>query len=147
MTLSPMTIKAKKSSQRKRVRVGRGNASGKGNYSARGMKGQRARSGGKGGLRQLGFKAQLQKVPKSRGFNSIAIKPQAVSLGQLEKLAEKYDVITLAILKKERIISRVQSGAKVISNGILTKKLTLKNILATKTALQAIEKVGGTIEY
>jgi len=142
-----MTIKAKKSSQRKRVRVGRGNASGKGNYSARGMKGQRARSGGKGGLRQLGFKAQLQKVPKSRGFNSIAIKPQAVSLGQLEKLAEKYDVITLAILKKERIISRVQSGAKVISNGILTKKLTLKNILATKTALQAIEKVGGTIEY
>jgi len=147
MAITPSTIKANKGHKRSAKRVGRGNASGKGNYSARGMKGQRSRSGGKGGLRQLGFKAQLQKIPKVRGFKSPHTKPETVTLGQIEKLAQKVTDITPYELKKAGLITRVAAGAKVVATGTISTKVQLKNVLATKAAAEAIEKAGGKLVY
>ncbi|MBI2436706.1 MAG: 50S ribosomal protein L15 [Candidatus Magasanikbacteria bacterium] len=144
MTLTPSNISSKRI-KRNVKRVGRGNGSGKGTYSARGMKGQRARSGGKRGLLKKAMKAQLQKIPKSRGFNTIATKAETVSLATLERVAEVGVDVTPFFLKKKGVVKNPRNGAKIVATGTLTKKLTLKNCLATKTAVVAIEKVGGTL--
>ena len=145
--ITPHTIKPKSGSKQGSKRVGRGNASGKGTYSARGLKGQRSRSGGKGGLKRLGFKADLQKVPKLRGFKSIQSKKEVVTLTMLEKAFEDGDVVSPSVLKKKSVISKPQNGVKIVTTGVLKKKLTVKNCLASKTAVEAIEKAGGTIVF
>ena len=89
MTLSAHTISGNKSASPRKKRVGRGNASGRGTYATRGLKGQRSRSGGKGGLKLRGFKQSLQKVPKLRGFKSPNPANQTVSLGTIERVAQE----------------------------------------------------------
>ena len=142
MMLTPSTIN---SSGRKKntKRRGRGNSSGKGSYSTRGIKGQRARTGSSGIMRRA-FKAQLQKVPKSRGFTSSALRPGVVSLSALNRIAVEGE-ITPYVLKNLGLIKSVQAGAKIVATGELTKKIVLRDCLATKAALVAIEKVGGKL--
>ncbi|OIO20436.1 MAG: 50S ribosomal protein L15 [Candidatus Magasanikbacteria bacterium CG_4_10_14_0_8_um_filter_32_14] len=147
MSLSPSTLSSSKRIKKNTKRLGRGNASGKGNYSTRGIKGQRARSGGKSGLLRRAFKAQLQKVPKLRGFKSQAFKPETVTLAQLQKFAVEGVEVTPFFLKKLRVIRSTKNGAKIVAGGELTKKLTIKNCLATKKAAELIEKVGGQIVF
>jgi len=146
MTLSPSTLSSKRVKKNTK-RLGRGNASGKDNYSARGLKGQRARSGGKGGLLRHAFKAQLQKVPKLRGFKSQAFKEETVTLAQLQKVAVEGVEVTPFFLKKLRVIRSTKRGAKIVAGGELTKKIILKNCLATKKAVEMIEKAGGKIVF
>ena len=146
MTLSPSTLSSKRVKKNTK-RLGRGNASGKGTYSARGMKGQRSRSGGKGGLMRRAFKAQLQKVPKLRGFKSPALKPETVTLAMLEKFAVEGTEVTPFFLKEQKVIRSFKKGAKIVASGELKKKLTIKNCLATKKAVEAIEKAGGKIIF
>ncbi|PIY78798.1 MAG: 50S ribosomal protein L15, partial [Parcubacteria group bacterium CG_4_10_14_0_8_um_filter_35_7] len=83
MSLSLHNLKSRK--RKKRKRVGRGNASGHGTYSGRGLKGQKSRSGGKKGLKLKGFKVIIQNIPKTRGFKSIHPKMEIVNTGDLEK--------------------------------------------------------------
>lgn len=147
-----MTLDASKISSGKRVkrsvkRLGRGNGSGKGNYSARGLKGQKARSGGKGGLTKHTFKRQLQQIPKSRGFKSISRKPETISLSILEKHGIEGQDFTVFFLRKKGLIKNIKNGVKIVSSGELKKKLTIKNCLATKKAAEAIEKVGGKLVF
>ncbi|MFA7314940.1 MAG: 50S ribosomal protein L15 [Candidatus Magasanikbacteria bacterium] len=142
MTLSPSTLSSKRVKKNVK-RLGRGNASGKGSYSTRGIKGQRARSGGTRGIMRRAFKAQLQKVPKLRGFKSQAFKPETVTLAQLQKFAVEGTEVTPFFLKKLRVIRSTKKGAKIVAGGELTKKITIKNCLATKKAVEMIEKVGG----
>lgn len=144
MTLTPATISSKRIKKNVK-RVGRGNGSGKGTYSGRGGKGQRARSGGKKGLLKKAFKAQLQKIPKVRGFHTIAIKPETVSLTTLNRLAESGVEITPFYLKQKGVIKDARNGAKIVATGTLTKKITVKNCFASKSAINAIEKAGGTL--
>ncbi|MFA6427592.1 MAG: 50S ribosomal protein L15 [Candidatus Magasanikbacteria bacterium] len=147
MTLNPTTIKPTRGSAKKNVkRVGRGNASGRGTFSGRGCKGQRARSGGKRGLQQRAFKSQLQKIPKVRGFRSFAVKPETITLSALNRVAEEGVEVTPWFLAEHGAIRSGSNGAKIVATGELTKKLTIKNCLATKQALSAIEKAGGTFE-
>lgn len=143
MMLTPSTIT---SSGRKKntKRRGRGNGSGKGSYSTRGVKGQRARTGSSGIMRRA-FKAQLQKVPKSRGFSSNALRPEVISLSTLNRIAEDGIEITPYVLKSHGLIKSIQAGAKIVGTGEITKKIVLRDCLATKTALAAIEKVGGKV--
>ncbi len=141
--LTPSTISSR-GRKRNTKRVGRGNSSGKGSYSARGIKGQKARTGASGIMRRA-FKAQLQKVPKSRGFTSSALKPETVSLTQLNTLASTVSEITPYVLKAHGIIDNVRAGVKIVATGELTQKVVLHDCLATKTALQAIEKAGGKL--
>lgn len=146
MSLSPSTLSSKRVKKNTK-RLGRGNGSGKGTYSARGMKGQRARSGGKGGLLRRAFKAQLQKVSKLRGFKSPALKPETVTLAVLEKFATEDVEITPYFLEKHKVIRNYKNGAKIVASGELKKKLVIKNCLATKKAVEAIEKAGGKFTF
>lgn len=129
---------------KKKKRVGRGNSS-SGNYSGRGMKGQRSRSGGKGGLKLRGLKQSMMALPKSRGFNSGRVRPQTVSLKQLEKF-ESGATVTGAELVKKGMITNARKAVKVLGTGKLTKKLTVHLQAVSKTAADAIAAAGGTFE-
>jgi len=147
MALSPNTIKSAKDSRKKSKRIGRGNASQKGTYAGRGLKGQKSRSGGKSGTRRRGFKASLQKVPKLRGFKSLQARKETVTLAQLEKYCETGKEITPNYLKVKKVISRPQNGVKIVATGELKKKLVIKGCLASKKAVELIEKAGGELKF
>ncbi|MCF6276799.1 MAG: 50S ribosomal protein L15 [Candidatus Magasanikbacteria bacterium] len=146
MAIELHKIKSSRKSSRTKKRVGRGNATGKGTYSGRGLKGQRSRAGGKGGLKRIGMKANLQKIPKVRGFKSIHPKKETVSLSTLEKFADKMEIVTPESLKKLKIIAKARNGVKIVSNGELTKKIAVKGCGVSAKAREAIEKAGGSIE-
>ena len=148
MALSPNTIKAAHGSQRSRKRVGRGNASGKGTMSARGGKGQTARSGGGKRSAIRAWKPNLLKVKKLRGFKSMYTKPELVTLRALNKLAESgITDITLDILKQKGIIGRTNKGVKIVSTGEIKTAISVHDCVASKTALEAIEKAGGKLVF
>ncbi|HAZ28425.1 MAG TPA: 50S ribosomal protein L15 [Candidatus Magasanikbacteria bacterium] len=147
MTLQAHTIHPAQGSKRKTKRVGRGNSSGKGTYSARGLKGQRARSGGKAGGQRRGFKKALQKVPKSRGFHSAFVPKQTISLSVLEKKTVLNDVVSPQTLKEKRLIARADRGVKIVATGTLTHAVTVRDCLLSKKAITLIEKAGGKVVF
>ena len=133
-------------SVREAYRKGRGAGSGNGKTAGRGQKGQWARSGG--GVR-VGFEGGqmplTRQLPK-RGFTNIFAKEFAtVNVSDLE-IFENGTVVTAELLKEKRIIRKELDGLKVLGNGELTKKLTVKAVKFTGTAKEKIEAVGGTAE-
>lgn len=129
-----------------RNRVGRGTSSGNGKTAGRGQKGQKARSGG--GVR-LGFEGGqtplFQRLPK-RGFTNINRKEFAVvNLDVLNKFEDGTEV-TPALLVESGIVKDEKAGIKVLANGALDKKLTVKAAKFSKAAQEAIEAAGGSIE-
>ena len=127
-------------------RKGRGHGSGNGKTGGRGHKGQKARSGGKvragfeGGQMPL-----VRRVPK-RGFNNIFAKPlTAVNLGQLNCF-EDGAVVDAAALIEAGVIANCPNGLKVLSNGNLTKKITVKAAAFSESAKEKIEQAGGKAE-
>ncbi len=133
---------------RKRAkRVGRGIGSGHGKTSTRGHKGQKARSGGRKGLKIKGFKQSLLKVPKVRGFKSMYARPETVTLASLNRKFESGATVTPRDLMKAKLIGTTASGVKILGTGELTKALTIKGCVASKSAAAAIEKAGGKLEY
>lgn len=137
-------IKPGPGARRSRRRVGRGIGSGFGKTAGRGHKGQRARSGGYHKVGFEGGQMPLQRRLPKRGFTSLARDTFAeVRLSDLERM--KADTIDLAALKAERVVSRLATGAKVVLSGKLTRKVTLKDLGATKGARAAIEAAGGAI--
>ncbi|NLL69436.1 MAG: 50S ribosomal protein L15 [Acholeplasmataceae bacterium] len=129
-----------------RKRIGRGIGSGTGKTAGKGHKGQLARSGGRtrpgfeGG--QIPF---FQRLPK-RGFKNVNHKEYAiVNLKDLNVFSDG-DVVTPEVLLERRIISKRQDGVKILGHGTLTKKITIKANLFSKTAEEAIKSVGGTVE-
>lgn len=130
-----------------RKRLGRGPGSGTGKTAGKGSKGQLARSGGgtrpgfEGG--QLPF---FQRLPK-RGFNNVNRKEFAViNLSDLNALFNDGDVVTPEVLVARNVVKKLLDGVKVLANGTLEKKLTVKANHFSKAAQAAIEKVGGTVE-
>ena len=132
---------------KERKRVGRGTGSGLGKTSGKGHKGQNARSGG--GVR-VGFEGgQLplfRRLPK-RGFSNAKFKIRyaVINLSDLDKFAEGTKV-TPELLKEMGVIKNSLNGIKVLGNGKLTKKLTVKANKFSETAKKEIEALGGTIE-
>ena len=124
-----------------RKRIGRGPGSGNGKTSGKGHKGQNARSGG--GVRPgfEGGQLPLYRRLSKRGFNNYNFRTNyaTVNVSDLEKFAEG-TVVTKELLKKEL------DGIKVLGNGKLTKKLTVKANKFSSAAKTKIENVGGTIE-
>lgn len=147
MSLTPQTIKSNPGSQRTKKRVGRGNASQKGTYSGRGLKGQRSRSGGKGGTKLRGLKAMLQKVPKLRGFKSLQAKKATVDLVTLSRVTKDGDIVTPYTLNKAGVVKNPKTGVKIVGSDKMAHKITLKGCVASKGATEAIEKAGGTIVF
>lgn len=133
-----------KTTPKKIKRLGRGNAS-RGNYSGRGMKGQKSRSG-VGGLKQRGIKSWLMKLPKSRGFTSPHLPKENVSISELEKNFIDGSVVTPFILQNKGLINNYKNGVKIIGSGSLSKKLNVKVHGISANAKQAIIKAGGSVE-
>ena len=126
-------------------RVGRGIGSGSGKTSGRGHKGQKSRSGG--GVRpgfEGGQMPLSRRLPK-RGFTNIwAKKIVNVDLGALERF-ENGAEITPEVLLEAGLIKQLKDGVKILSNGELTKKLTVK-VPASKSAAEKITAAGGRVE-
>lgn len=131
---------------KKRKVVGRGNSSGHGTYSTRGMKGQRSRSSGKKGLKLRGLRFTLLRLPKFKGTKSIQPANQTVSLLGLNKKFEDGAVVTVAALKGKNLIKRIDLPVKILSVGGLEKKLTIQGCFVSEAAKAKIEKAGGKIE-
>ncbi|HAA8214249.1 TPA_asm: 50S ribosomal protein L15 [Listeria monocytogenes] len=139
-------LKPSEGSRKERNRVGRGTGSGNGKTSGRGHKGQKARSGG--GVR-LGFEGgQLplfRRIPK-RGFTNINRKEFAiVNLDVLNRFEDGTEV-TPELLVETGIIRNEKSGIKILSNGNIEKKLTVKSNKFSAAAKEAIEAAGGKTE-
>lgn len=145
MSLSLHTIKPAKGSKRSKKRVGRGNASGHGSYSTRGIKGQKARSGGRGGLKYKGMKAMLLSIPKKRGFKSMRKKSEILNINDLDKKFEDNTRITLKVLQKSGMISKIKNGVKILGDGETKKKFVISGCDVSKSAREKIEGAGGSI--
>lgn len=138
-------LKPARGSRKARKRVGRGNGSGHGNFSCRGVKGQRARSGGKSQM--PGFEGGQtpfwKKLPK-RGFTNFTRKDLAwINLSTLETYFEDGDEVTPEVLKARRIVKQARDGIKVLGGGELSKKLTVHAHKFSASAQQKIEAAGG----
>ena len=127
-------------------RKGRGHATGNGKTAGRGHKGQKARSGG--GVR-IGFEGGqmplARRIPK-RGFNNIFAKPlESVNVSVLDKFDDGAVVDAQALLDAG-ILSKCKYDVKILGNGEITKKLTVKAAAFSETAKQKIEAAGGKAE-
>lgn len=137
-------IKPTEGSKIVRVRVGRGGGSGMGKTAGRGHKGQRARSGGRGKIGFEGGQMPIQRRLPKRGFKSpLKALTQEVRLSELNKM--KAIEIDLAALKAEGVVGLQVQTAKIIKSGELTRKVSLKGVLATKGAKEAVSAAGGSI--
>jgi large subunit ribosomal protein L15 len=146
MGLSLDKVKQSKGATKTRKRIGRGNASGTGTYSGRGLKGQRSRSGGKGGLKLKGFKRNLLNLPKFKGQKSIKPNNQVVDFTVISKFFKDGDVVSPKTLEEKGVLDATKGPVKVLNNGELSAKITVENCLVSATAQAAIEKAGGSIK-
>ncbi|MFG6117271.1 large subunit ribosomal protein L15 [Thalassobacillus cyri] len=139
-------LKPSKGARKERNRVGRGMATGNGKTSGRGHKGQKARSGG--GTRpgfEGGQMPLFQRLPK-RGFTNIHRKEFAiVNLDALNRFDEGTEV-TPELLLETGVVSKEKAGIKVLGNGSIEKKLTVKAHKFSASAKEAIEAAGGQTE-
>ncbi|MCT4656719.1 MAG: 50S ribosomal protein L15 [Cohaesibacter sp.] len=134
-----------------RKRVGRGIGSGIGKTGGRGVKGQKSRSG----VAIKGFEGgQMplhRRLPK-RGFNNIfAKKFNAVSVGRVQQAidAGKLDAsnpVTVASLKEAGVVRRILDGVRLLSDGEITAKVTFEIEGASKAAIEAVTKAGGSVK-
>jgi large subunit ribosomal protein L15 len=127
-------------------RVGRGIGSGLGKTSGKGHKGQKARSGGVKGPAFEGGQTPLQRRLPKRGFTN-TFKKEIIEVS-LEKLNffEDGTEVTPELMLEAGVIKKLGDGIKVLGNGELTKKLTIKGNRFSKSAVAKIEKAGGKAE-
>lgn len=135
---------------KKAKRVGRGPGSGKGKTAGRGIKGQKSRSGVAINGYEGGQMPLYQRLPK-RGFNKPNRKEYAViNLGTLQAFidAKKIDAkkdITEDVLVESGLVRRKRDGVRLLAKGDLTAKVTLSLTGASKSAVEAVEKAGGSV--
>lgn len=127
------------------TRRGRGISAGLGKTAGRGTKGQKARTGHR--KMPLGFmggqRAIMQAVPKLKGFKSLHDKAEVVYIDRLNELSGNIDNFVLA---DKNLISTPYTKVKVISRGELTAKINLETQFASKTAIEALKKAGGSFK-
>ena len=138
-------------SRKKRMRVGRGIGSGKGKTAGRGGKGQTARSG----VRIKGFEGgQMplhRRLPK-RGFNNVfRLEFVEINLDRLQqaidaKQIDAKDTVNAEKLVKSGVLRRARDGVRLLGRGELKAKLTIEVHGASKSAIAAVEKAGGTVK-
>jgi large subunit ribosomal protein L15 len=140
------SLKPAEGSKHRRIRVGRGRASGKGKTAGRGHKGQMSRAGAthkplfEGG--QMPF---VRKLPK-RGFNNYNRKEiLPVNLDALNAFEDGAEV-TIELLKEKGLVNGRFDGVKILGNGIIEKKITVKVNAFSASAKEAIEAAGGSCE-
>lgn len=128
----------------KSKRIGRGGKTG--TYCGRGGKGQSARKGfSQRATFEGGSTSIVSFSKKNRGFNALDRKVQLVTLDQLNEKFSDGDSVSPEILKEKKLISSLKFPIKILSDGDLTKKLSLENLAVSKPAMAKIEEVGGKI--
>ena len=140
------TLKPAEGSIKNRKRIGRGQGSGAAGTAGRGHKGAKSRSGYSSKQGFEGGQMPLQRRVPKFGFNNInRVGYKAINLSDLQLLQEKYsvDTIDLELLKSKGLIAK-NDLVKILGNGTLKAKLTVSANAFSKTALEAIEKAGGT---
>ena len=147
--LTTQTIKPTAGSRNKSKRLGRGNGSGKGTFSGRGMNGQNCRSGGgvpdwfEGGQTPL-----FRRMPKLKGFSNAKFKKHynIINLSDVEFAISKWaKEITKETLLETWVITRKSLWVKLLGNGDLTSKVSITVDVASSSAKTAVEKAGGTL--
>jgi large subunit ribosomal protein L15 len=136
-------LKPNPGSKSKKLRKGKGHASGLGKTSGRGHKGQKARSGG---FHKVGFEGgqmPLQRRVPKRGFTTNQKDSTELRLDQLVKI--EAEIIDIDALKNANVIPRYIQRVKIIASGSIDKAVKLQGIKLTKGAEAAIVKAGGTI--
>ena len=134
-----------------KIRVGRGIGSGKGKTSGRGVKGQKIRSGVAIKSFEGGQMPLYRRLPK-RGFNSIST--EKVAILNLEKIQSYIDKKTIKssellnaeLLKKLKIINKNSTKLKILGTGNIKEKINIEANLASKSAVEKLEKAGGSIQ-
>ena len=134
-----------------KIRVGRGIGSGKGKTSGRGVKGQKSRSGVAIKSFEGGQMPLYRRLPK-RGFNSI--KKNTVAILNLEKIQffvdkkriKSSDIINSDLLKKLDLINKNSNKLKILGSGDIKDKVNIEADLASKSAIEKLEKIGGSIQ-
>jgi len=135
--------------KRKRTRIGRGNAAGKGRYGGRGIKGQGSRGGKpKGAYFEGGQLPLVRRLPFKRGFNNLfRIEHQEVRLDRLAARADEGAVINPTWLAENGFIRDAYVPVVILGNGeAISKKLTIKAHRITASAKQKVEAAGGSVE-
>lgn len=146
MAITLHTLKTDKAVNKSKKRLGRGDASGHGSFSTRGIKGQRSRSG-VSNLKRLGMRQQLLSVPKVRGFKSHYAKSQVVNLGSISAKFKSNAIINPLSLAKVGLISNASKSVKILSRGELTLTgLIFSGVALSESAREAIAKAGGKIK-
>ncbi|MBN2907633.1 MAG: 50S ribosomal protein L15 [Rhodobacteraceae bacterium] len=136
---------------KKAKRIGRGPGSGKGKTAGRGIKGQKSRSGVAINGYEGGQMPLYQRLPK-RGFNKPNRKQYAVvNLGLIQKFIDEGKIdaknaITETVLVESGLVRRKRDGVRVLAKGEFKGKLTLEVTGASKAAIEAVEKAGGSLK-
>ena len=134
-----------------KIRVGRGIGSGKGKTSGRGVKGQKSRSGVAIKSFEGGQMPLYRRLPK-RGFNSISTEKVAIlNLDKIQLYIDKKtinsgDLLNKELLKKLKIINKNSTKLKILGSGEIKDKINIEANLASKSAVEKLEKIGGSIQ-
>ena len=134
-----------------KIRVGRGIGSGKGKTSGRGVKGQKSRSGVAIKSFEGGQMPLYRRLPK-RGFNSINKNNIAIiNLNKIQSFIDKKnikttDILNSDLLKKLKLINKNSNKLKILGTGDIKNKINIEADLASKSAIEKLEKIGGSIQ-
>ena len=134
-----------------KIRVGRGIGSGKGKTSGRGVKGQKSRSGVAIKSFEGGQMPLYRRLPK-RGFNSINKNNIAIiNLDKIQSFIDKKnikttDILNSDLLKKLKLINKNSNKLKILGTGDIKVKINIEADLASKSAVEKLEKIGGSIQ-
>ena len=146
-----ITLNTKDKINKSKMRVGRGIGSGKGKTSGRGVKGQKSRSGVAIKAFEGGQMTLYRRLPK-RGFNPISrVNIAIMNLEKIqsfinEKTINPSDTINMELLKKLRLINKNSQKLKILGTGEIKDKVNIEADLASKSAIEKLEKIGGSIQ-
>ena len=146
-----ITLNNREKINKKKIRVGRGIGSGKGKTSGRGVKGQKSRSGVAIKSFEGGQMPLYRRLPK-RGFNSIKnIQIAILNLNKIQFYIDKKniktsDILNSDLLKKLKLINKNSNKLKILGTGEIKDKINIQADLASKSAIEKLEKIGGSIK-
>ena len=146
-----ITLNNRSKLKKTKIRVGRGIGSGKGKTSGRGVKGQKSRSGVAIKSFEGGQMPLYRRLPK-RGFNPIGKKNIAIlNLDKIQSYIDKKniktgDTINANLLKKLKLINKNSIKLKILGSGEIKDKINVEADLASKSAVQKLEKIGGSLQ-
>ena len=146
-----ITLNNRSKIKRAKIRVGRGIGSGKGKTSGRGVKGQKSRSGVAIKSFEGGQMPLYRRLPK-RGFNPVGKKNIAIlNLDKIQSYIDKKNIktgetINANLLKKLKLINKNSIKLKILGSGEIKDKINVEADLASKSAVQKLEKIGGSLQ-